>query len=50
VEITHSGGNTLVAVDVNGGGDAFEIIASITGIHSLTDELSLELSGTLITV
>ncbi len=50
VEITHNGSDTLLAVDTNGGADNFVQIASITGIHGLTDEEAIETSGILITV
>lgn len=50
VQITDSGANSLVKVDVNGttGGTAWTQIASLTGITSLTDEAALIASGHLV--
>ncbi len=50
VEITTSGSNSLLKIDVDGtaGGSNFVQIATIVGVTSLTDVSALETSGTLI--
>ena len=48
VEITDNGSDSFVAVDVDGGGDNFVHIATITGVTGLTNEDALETNGTLI--
>lgn len=48
--MTDDGTDTTVAVDQNGGGDNFVTIATLYGVTGFTDETSLEVSGTLITV
>jgi Ca2+-binding RTX toxin-like protein len=48
VEITTSGSNSIVKVDVDGGGNSFMQIATISGVVGLTDEAALVSSGHLI--
>ena len=48
VQITTSGPNSILAVDVDGGGNSFVNIATLTGVTGLTDEAALLSSGTLI--
>ncbi len=49
VEITTSGGNSIVKVDTDGGGNSFVQIATLTGVSSgMTDEAALVTSGHLI--
>lgn len=48
VQITTSGSDSVLSVDIDGGGDNFVRIATLTGITGLTDEAALVLSGNLI--
>ncbi len=48
VQITTSGSNSLLKVDVDGGANNFVQIATITGVTGLTDEAALVTSGHLI--
>lgn len=48
VEITTSGSNSILKVDVDGGGNSFVQIATISGVTGLTDETALVTSGHLI--
>lgn len=48
VQITDSGADSILAVDVDGGADNFVTLATIVGVTGLTDETALELSGNLI--
>lgn len=48
VEITTSGRNSILKVDVDGGGDNFVQIATIAGVTGLTDEQALVNSGHLV--
>jgi Ca2+-binding RTX toxin-like protein len=48
VQITTSGANSLLKVDVDGGANSFVQIATITGVTGLTDEAALVTSGHLI--
>lgn len=48
VQITTSGSNSLLKVDVDGGANNFVQIATITGVTGLTDEAALVSSGHLI--
>jgi len=48
VEITTSGSNSILKVDVDGGANNFVQIATITGVTGLTDEAALVTSGHLI--
>ena len=50
VQITDTGVASCLKIDSNGGADKFLEIAQIFGVIGLTDEKSLENSGTLITV
>ncbi|MCA8883161.1 MAG: type I secretion C-terminal target domain-containing protein, partial [Rhodobacteraceae bacterium] len=50
VEITDSGSNSTLRVDVDGGADSFVSIATLTGVTGLTDEDALEAAGNLIAV
>jgi Ca2+-binding RTX toxin-like protein len=50
VQVTDNGTNSYLAVDSDGGADNFIQIATIQGVSGLTDENSLEISGSLITV
>ena len=50
VQITDDGTSSFVAVDANGGGDAFETIAMIVDVTGLTNEALLEIEGALATV
>ncbi|MCB1783391.1 MAG: type I secretion C-terminal target domain-containing protein [Alphaproteobacteria bacterium] len=50
IQITDSGANSILSVDVDGGADNFVQIATLLGVTGLTDEVALEASGTLITV
>lgn len=49
VEITTSGADSIVKVDVDGGADNFVQVAFIDGTNGLTDEAALEAAGRLIT-
>jgi hypothetical protein len=49
VEITTSGSNSILSVDVDGGANSFVQIATIIGVTGLTNEDALETSGRLIT-
>ncbi len=48
VQITTSGSNSLLKVDVDGGANSFVQIATITGVTGLTDEAALVTNGNLI--
>jgi Ca2+-binding RTX toxin-like protein len=48
VEITTSGSNSILKVDVDGGANNFVQIATISGVTGLTDEAALVSSGHLI--
>ncbi|PZQ44771.1 MAG: hypothetical protein DI551_09420, partial [Micavibrio aeruginosavorus] len=48
VHITTSGSNSLLKVDVDGGGNNFMQIATISGVTGLTDEATLVSSGHLV--
>lgn len=48
VQITDAGSNSLVSVDVNGGGDSFQTVAVIQNVTGLTDEQALVTNGTLV--
>jgi Ca2+-binding RTX toxin-like protein len=48
VQITTSGSNSVVKVDMDGGANGFVQIATITGVTGLTDEAALVTNGTLI--
>jgi RHS repeat-associated protein len=48
VQITTSGSNSLLKVDVDGGANNFVQIATITGVTGLTDEAALVTSGNLV--
>jgi Ca2+-binding RTX toxin-like protein len=48
VEITTSGGSSILKVDVDGGGNSFVQIATLTGVTGLTDEQALMNTGRLI--
>lgn len=48
VQITDDGTDSTLAVDADGGADNFVAVASIVNATGLTDEASLESSGTLI--
>ena len=48
VEITTSGSNSIVKVDVDGGANSFVQIAQINGVTGLTDEDALVTSGNLV--
>ena len=50
VQITDNGTHSYLAVDADGGADNFVQVAAIFNETGLTDEASLESSGTLITV
>lgn len=50
VQITSDDTNTFVAVDTNGGGDAFVEVAVLHGVTGLASESDLENAGTLITI
>jgi hypothetical protein len=50
VQITEYGSSSVLAVDSNGGANAFVFVALLDNVTGLTDELALEQSGTLITV
>ncbi|MGZ2439383.1 beta strand repeat-containing protein [Sinorhizobium medicae] len=48
VQITTSGSNSLLKVDIDGGGNSFVQIAQISGVTGLTDEAALVSSGNLL--
>lgn len=48
VRITNSGPNSIVSVDVDGGGNSFQSVAIIYSVTGLTDEQALVNSGNLI--
>ena len=48
VQILNSGANSILRVDVNGGGDSFVQIATLVGVTGLTDEQALIDSGSLV--
>ncbi len=48
VRITDNGTNSFVAVDVDGGGDSFQNVATVFNTTGLTDEQALVNDGTLI--
>ncbi len=48
IQITDNGVSSSFYVDQDGGGDAFVLIATLSGVVGLTDELALEGAGTLI--
>ena len=50
IQITDSGNNSIVSVDIDGGADNFVQVATLNDITGLTDEDALETSGNLITV
>ncbi|MEM6780562.1 MAG: LamG-like jellyroll fold domain-containing protein [Pseudomonadota bacterium] len=49
VRITDSGPDSIVEVDTDGGADSFVQIATLANITGLTDEVTLETNGVLIT-
>ena len=49
VQISNSGANSIVKVDVDGGANNFVQVATINGVTGLTDEAALMKSGNLIT-
>ena len=49
VQITDNGSDSVVSVDIDGGGDNFVQVATIYGIMGITNEADLETSGVLIT-
>jgi len=48
IQITASGSDSILKVDVDGGADNFVQIATITGVTGLTDEEALATNGTII--
>ncbi len=50
VQVTSDGQHTRIAVDADGGGDDYEVIATLYGIVGLGNAQALEDDGTLITV
>ncbi len=50
VQITDNGADSILAVDVNGGGDNFVQVATLLNVTGLSDEDALENSGNLVTV
>ena len=48
VQITTSGANSILKVDVDGGANNFVQIATINGVTGLTDETALIASGHLL--
>jgi Ca2+-binding RTX toxin-like protein/aryl-phospho-beta-D-glucosidase BglC (GH1 family) len=48
IQITTSGANSILKVDINGGGDHFVQIGLLAGVTGLTDEQALVNNGTLI--
>ncbi|GAB1256202.1 hypothetical protein NBRC116494_07040 [Aurantivibrio plasticivorans] len=50
IQITDNGTDSILSVDVDGDADNFVQIATILNVTGLSDEDSLEVSGTLITV
>lgn len=48
VRITNAGSNSLIAVDTDGGGDAFTNAALVINVTGLTDEQALVNDGTLV--
>jgi Ca2+-binding RTX toxin-like protein len=48
VEITTSGSNSILKVDLDGGGNSFVQIAQLSNVTGLTDEAALYNAGTLI--
>lgn len=49
VRITDSGNNSIVSVDIDGGANSFVQIATLMNVTGLTDEVTLETNGVLIT-
>ena len=49
VQITDDGSDSFVAIDVDGGGNNFVHLATLSGVTGLTDEEQLEADGNLIT-
>ena len=49
VQITDSGSDSILSVDTDGGADSFVQIATISNVTGLTDEVTLEANGVLIT-
>lgn len=49
IQISDDGPNSALSIDFDGGADNFVKIATLLGVTGLTDEASLELTGTLIT-
>jgi Ca2+-binding RTX toxin-like protein len=47
VQITDSGSNSILKVDIDGGGNSFVQVATIIGVTGLTNELALQNSDTV---
>jgi len=50
VQITDDGTDSTLAVDADGGADNFVILATLLGVTGITDEVTLEDDGNLVTV
>ncbi len=50
IQITDSGSDSLVRIDVNGGANSFVDLAILKGVTGLTDEAALVASGNLVVV
>lgn len=48
IQITDNGTDSTLSVDVNGGGDNFQVVATLTNVTGLTDEDSLLSNGNII--